>query len=196
MSAFVSGQAQAFDLLLARHRSGLFGFLARQLGDLAAAEDLFQEVFLKVISRRHQFRSEARFAPWLYAIARHACIDHRRRARLRAVDSLDAPLTAAAANQPQDETGAEPYREAGGPNPEAAAQQSELAAVLRRLVAELPEEQREVLLLRTDGELSFPEIAELVGCPLETAKSRMRYALAALRRRLSPAMVPRASGAL
>lgn len=190
MGAFVAGQAEAFDLLLQRHQSGLFAFLARQLGDSALAEDLFQEVFLRVVRHRHQFRSDGRFAPWLYQIARHACVDQHRRARLRAADSLDHP---AQRDGPAGECLAD-RMPAAGEDPEAQVLRAELKAAVDEFLTELPSEQREVFLLRTDAELSFPEIAETLGCPLDTAKSRMRYAVATLRRRFGIHPVARVSG--
>jgi RNA polymerase sigma-70 factor (ECF subfamily) len=190
MRAFIHGEAEAFDLLLARHQRALHGYLLHAAGDRGRAEDLFQEVFLRVIRHRDRFAAEGRFKPWLYRIARNAAIDAHRRGRLRMVASLDAPGRGEESPGSIGERVADP-----GADPAELAESAELRALVREALDQLPAEQREVLLLRCDGELGFAEIAAIVGCPLETAKSRMRYALASLRRRLGPAPVILASGA-
>ena len=102
MQAFREGNARAFELLLSRHERKVWHFLRRSVGDPTTAEDLLQEVFLRVIKAQADsvdFKGEAKFTTWVYAIARNLCVDHARRAVHRDARSLDAPT------RPDDEAG-------------------------------------------------------------------------------------------
>ncbi len=170
MQAFAQGQARAFERLLVRHRRGVFNFVRRSVGHEATAEDLFQEVFLRLIRAAPTYRVEARFTTWMYTIARNVCVDHARRAGVRRGEELgDARAERAAAP---------------GPEPERAALDRELGERMEAAIAALGDELREVFLLRELANLRFAEIAEVVGCNVNTVKSRMRYALQQLRRAL------------
>jgi RNA polymerase sigma-70 factor (ECF subfamily) len=168
MQAYREGAPRAFELLLARHERKVWNFLRRSVGDATLAEDLLQEVFLRVIRAQAEWKGEAKFTTWIYAIARNLCIDHARRAVHRDARSLDAPTRASLegeASETLHDRLADGARDA-------------------EAVAALPADQREVFLLREVMDMPFAEIAVVVGAPEPTVKSRMRYALERLREAL------------
>lgn len=177
MRRYQSGDASAFAALMRRHLGRLFNFIARHTGNKATAEDLSQEVFMRVVERAADFKHEARFTTWLYTIARNQCIDHLRKAALRRHPSLDdggpgsdrTPLKERLEN------------ESVGTSAERAAMDKEVRERILGGLARLPDEQREVFLLREVSCLPFQEIALVTGVPENTVKSRMRYALERLR---------------
>ena len=174
------GDLRAFEVLLGRYRRPLFSYLLRSTRDRADAEELYQDVWLRVVERIDAFRGESSFATWLYAIARHRMIDHQRRMKLRRHDSLDT--AAGGGNQEPSEGGPWVARlVAGGPTAETEAMRRETLSRVDQQVRALPEPQRDVLLLRTLQGLTFDEIAEIVEASPNTVKSRMRYALERLR---------------
>jgi RNA polymerase sigma-70 factor (ECF subfamily) len=181
MLAYAAGDRSAFEALFARHRRVLYTFLLHQTGDLQAAEDLFQEVFLRVIRARASFRDGGGpFKGWLLTIARNAIIDAHRRAAVRSDVNLPAtqdPQRGRAEERIADE------RVSG--NPHEASERTRLRRRIEEALARLPEEQREVFLLRERVGMDFAGIAEVTGCKVATAKSRMRYALEGLRRQLA-----------
>jgi RNA polymerase sigma-70 factor (ECF subfamily) len=133
---------------------------------------------MKVIERCDEFRGDAKFSTWLYTIARNLGIDHQRKMKFRGHASLDA-------SQPRS---AQPLGDAV-PSPGPSTEQLAIGGLVREriesAVERLPEEQREVFLLRQLQGLAFKEIAEVVGVPANTVKSRMRYALERLQHMLS-----------
>jgi RNA polymerase sigma-70 factor (ECF subfamily) len=169
------GDVAAFEVLLDRHRPGVFRFLARFTGDAARAEDLTQDCWMRFIDAVPGWNPERRFKTWLYAVARNLATDEARRTLHRRHAPLDAPVR----GRPVAEIvpdGARP--------PEDAAGDAQVRPRLLRAIAGLPAEQREVFLLREYEGIPFAEIAEVTGAPIPTVKSRMRYALEALRRAL------------
>jgi len=177
LAEFQQGDAGAFERLLRRHRSPLYTFFVRMLGDRARAEDLAQETFLRIVRGAAAWEHRARFQTWLYTIARNLYVDAIRRERFRRAESLDAqegedgPLVDAVPS--------------GTAGPDRQAESVRLRPLLQRALGGLPAEQREVFVLREQGGLSFKEIAELVAANENTVKSRMRYALIGLRRALA-----------
>jgi len=175
MLRYRDGDATAFDALYTRHRAGLFRFILRQCPVRGEAEEIFQEVWMRLIEARSRYRVEARFSTYLYQIAVNRLIDRSRRkaSAPAATVSLDC----------EDGSGALAVAgPAGNPERHAAARQ-DAARVLAALDA-LPAEQREAFLLHEEGGLSVGEIAEVTKVGAETAKSRLRYALAKLRQAL------------
>jgi RNA polymerase sigma-70 factor, ECF subfamily len=180
MHAYREGNARAFELLLARHERKVWNFLRRSVGDATIAEDLLQEVFLRVIKARAEWKGEAKFTTWVYAIARNLCVDHARRAVHRDTRSLDAPTRTDQENpETLHDRLASNERDAEG-----SASDGEVRARVDAAVAALPADQREVFLLREVMDMPFAEIAVVVGAPEPTVKSRMRYALERLREAL------------
>lgn len=176
----------AFDQLVTRHERPLWIFLRRFVADAATAEDLLQEVFLRVVNAAADWKSEAKFSTWLYTIARNLCTDHARRAVHRKALSLDSQPAGAGAGAAGDEDSGKVLADgiaagAGRGQGEAAAMNSQLAAHIDRAVNALPSDQREVFLLREVMDMPFLDIARAVGASEPTVKSRMRYALEKLR---------------
>lgn len=181
MLAFRAGDARAFEALVRRHRGPVFHFILRFTGQRARSEDLLQETWLKVVRSAREYEPRARFTTWLYTIARNLCVDSARKESHRQAESLEAPA-------PGADGDGRALGEAlpdGGASPERGAHAARLRPLLERALAELPEEQREVFVLREYSGIAFKEIAEVTGVPENTVKSRMRYALEGLRRRLA-----------
>lgn len=172
MLRYAAGDARAFDELYATHQSGLWRFIRRSVRDAAATDDVFQECWSRVITNRERYRPTARFATWLYRIAHNCCMDHwRRSGRRNRRETTDDDAVAAAG----DESAAGPLE---------AVLEGEAGDRLAAALAHLPEEQRAVFLLYVEGGLSVAEIGEITGVNPETAKSRLRYAVARLKESL------------
>jgi RNA polymerase sigma factor (sigma-70 family) len=173
MLRYGGGDTGAFEALYRRHRGPLYRFLLRQVGNTAAAEELFQDVWMRVIDSRRRYQARAPFGSWLYAIAHNRLMDFYRasgKARFLAQEESEEALDALPADDPPAEIRLERKRAA-----------ERLLAAL----AELPEVQREAFLLQQEGDLSVEEIGAVTGVNRETAKSRLRYAVAKLRANLS-----------
>jgi RNA polymerase sigma-70 factor (ECF subfamily) len=175
MIAYRDGEAAAFETLYARHKGALFRFMLRSVNARGEAEELFHDVWLRVIEARARYTPTAQFTTWLYTIARHRLVDHWRR-RGPTLTSLD---TGADGDDPPFEPAAPPQDE-----PQRRAESNQQLRRLGAAIEQLPPAQREVFLLREEAGLSLPEIAEVAGIDVEAAKSRLRYALAKLREAL------------
>jgi RNA polymerase sigma-70 factor, ECF subfamily len=178
MTAYQKGDVDAFAELAARHEKRLWNFLRRFVRDKATAEDLLQEVFLRVVRSAHEWQPTAKVSTWLFTIARNLCTDHARRAELRQADSLDGSRSDDSGLRKIDRVAAE------GGNAEKEVMGREIASLVDQAVATLPVEQREVFLMREVMDMSFAEIAAQTGASEPTVKSRMRYALERLREAL------------
>jgi len=183
MIRYQRGDETAFVVLVRRYQRPLFNFALRHLRHTPQAEDVVQDAFARVAARASDFKLESRFSTWLYTIARNLCIDQGRRNAHRKHPSLDQP------RGPSQDGGegrtlgeltaddrADVERRATG---------DELKVRLSAAVDALPDEQKEVFLLRETANLPFKEIAEITGVPENTVKSRMRYALERLQKALS-----------
>lgn len=170
MLRFGGGDAAAFDVLYDCHRGGVFRYLVRQCGNRAAAEELFQDIWMNLVQARGRYRVEAKFATYLYTLAHNRLMDHFRRHRGLQVVSLDQP----------DDAPCEPLASAAS-QPDRIAESREAAARLLILVESLPPSQREVFLLHEEGGLSLEQIAQVTGANHEAVKSRLRYAVSKLR---------------
>lgn len=171
MLAYAAGDAGAFEQLYARHRDRLYRFLVRQLRETALAEELFQDVWQRVIAARDGWSPDAPFATWLYRIARNRLADHWRARSHRPPPPEDADERVA--RVPDDDT------------PERSLSEFEQRRRLQLALDELPDEQREVVLLRLEQELTLEQIGAITGAGRETVKSRLRYAMDKLRARLN-----------
>jgi RNA polymerase sigma-70 factor (ECF subfamily) len=158
------GDPSAFEELVRRWQQPMARFLFRLTGDATQTADLCQEVFLRVLTARDRYHENGRFSAWLYRIALNIARDAARRRRIPA-----AELTEAIDQR-------EPVEDV--------CRKRELASLVARAVAELPEPQRVVLVLRHDEGLSFEDIARMTGTPASTLKSRFAAALDRLRVRL------------
>ena len=170
MLAYAAGDAAAFEQLYARHRGKLYRYLQRQLRDNAVADELFQDVWQRVIAARSGWKPDAGFATWLYTIAHHRLGDHWRSLKHRPSAPADADERMARVADPD--------------TPERVLSEFERRRQLQLALDDLPEEQREVLLLRLEQELTLEESGDITGVGRETVKSRLRYAMDKLRARL------------
>jgi RNA polymerase sigma-70 factor (ECF subfamily) len=181
MTAYRAGEVRAFEKLLHRHEKPVWNFLRRFSRDAEAAEDLLQEVFLRVVKDAQEstaaWKGNAKFSTWLYTIARNLCIDRARRAVHREAASLDGT---GPADTESPETLHDRIASTDAPA-DAVVADRQAARRIDRAIAELPDDQREVFLMREVMELPFAEIASVVGASEPTVKSRMRYALEKLR---------------
>ena len=162
MLDYAAGKPGAFDVLYARHRGPLYRFVLRQAGEPALANDLYQGIWEKMIQARAAYRPAAPFRAWMYTIARNHLLDHWRRQQ---------PIADVDLSEFEDEAA----------GPESTAIACEREEQLSAAIEQLPQVQKEALLLRLEGGLDLREIAQVSGVNEETAKSRLRYALAKLR---------------
>lgn len=171
MLAYAGGDAGAFDVLYARHRGPLFRLMLRSVKTRGEAEELFQDIWMRVIEARERYATTAKFTTWLYTVAHNRLIDHWRRKGLAIVpmETEDGEAVVEAQAGPFDE----PHKVA-----EAKATMQQLEAA----IAALPPVQREAFLLHHEAEMSVAEIAEATGTNQEAAKSRLRYAMDKLRK--------------
>ena len=171
MLAYGAGDSAAFELLYSRHRGPLFRFMLHQVREHATAEELYQDVWQRVITARQRYAPEAKFSTWLFQIAHNRLTDHWRALQHRPPAPADAEERTA--------------READPQTPERQLSAFEERRRLQLALEELPAEQREVVLLRLEQELSLEEIGTITGVGRETVKSRLRYAMDKLRTNLS-----------
>ncbi len=181
MLAFQAGDARAFEALVRRHRAPVFQFILRFTGNKQKAEDLLQETWLRVVRGAAEYEAKARFTTWVYTLARNLCVDGARKDSYRQTDSLDAPARSTESDGPAL---GELVPDRGSASPERGAHNAELRPLLLQALAALPQEQREVFILREYNGIPFKEIAQVTQTPENTVKSRMRYAIEGLKRRL------------
>lgn len=166
------GSEQALEILYERYRKPLYAYLNRMLGnDTMSADDVFQELWIKVFNKLSDYREDGKFSAWLFHVARNQVLEHFRREKSRArigavTDDGELPETGGCGENPQSLVGAQELRER-----------------LEELLQQLPQEQREVFIMR-QNDLSFKEIAAIQKCPLNTALGRMHNCLKFLRQHL------------
>ena len=163
MAAYRGGDARAFETLYARHRTRLFRFVLRSVKARAVAEELYQEIWMRVIEARASYAPKARFTTWLYTIAHNRLVDHWRKRGLTLLALEDDEVPAAT------------------PDPAHHAEARESLARFAAALEALPALQREAFLLHEESGLSIGEIAAATGANEEAAKSRLRYAMAKLK---------------
>ena len=170
MLRYARGDARAFEILYARHKGPLYRYLQRLCRSPDLANDLFQEVWGKVIATRARYEIRAQFNTYLFHIAHNCAIDHFRRASStheQVTDDVDAMI--------------ETLPSAATDRPEVQAAAAEVRADFAKALAALPAEQREAFVLYEETGMSLEEIGKVSGVTMETAKSRLRYAVAKLR---------------
>ena len=165
MLRYRDGDVSAFELLYQRHNDALYRYLLRLCRHPAAAEDIFQEVWGKIIKARDNYRPTAKFTTFLYHVAYNCFIDHVRRNKRHANTADIEPDS-----QPDS-----------GEQPDMLTEKSLARRRLEAALETLPEEQRDVFLLHEEAGLSLDQIASITDCKRETAKSRLRYAIRKLR---------------
>ncbi len=169
MMRYRDGDLASFRTLYERHKAGLYRYLQRTLRSREAANDVFQEVWSKVIASRVNYEPRAQFNTFLYRIAHNCAMDHFRRSaqqresQMRDIDQFAEEI---------------PSRQ---PRPDEAVSHAEVQGHLRRAIDALPVEQRDVFVLYEESGLSVEDIGRITGVAMETAKSRLRYAIGKLR---------------
>ena len=166
MEELKAGNLQAFELIIYRYEKSLLNYLYRWIGNFHQAEELCQEVFLRVYKSAFKFNSEQKFSSWLYRIANNLCIDeYRKNKNVKKVDIEDVDIPSS-------------------DNTEEKVEKEELEDRVKKAVMSLPQDHRAVLILKHYQGLSYNEISDILGCPLGTVKSRMHYGLIELKKAL------------
>ena len=176
MLAYGNGDGTAFNVLYGRWRGPLYRYFLRQCGHSGHADELFQDVFMRVIGAATNYEPTARFSTWVFRIAHNRLVDHWRKLGREPVDPL-----------PSGDIGDDCELDPPGPEnsaPDRQAESRELGEALMAALNELPDVQREAFLLAEEGGLTLEEIASISGVGRETIKSRLRYATAKLRNKL------------
>jgi RNA polymerase sigma-70 factor (ECF subfamily) len=165
MSQFQAGVVEAFDILVSRYKDPLTNYIYRFLGDMKECEDLLQETFLRVYRNRHSYRRIAKFSTWLYTIAGNLARSEYRKRKRRRLYSLQS------VNRDEEEYEVEIPDETFSPDrhTESVFQDHYIQEALK----EIPQEFREVVVLRDVQQLAYEEIAEITGLPMGTVKSRI-----------------------
>jgi RNA polymerase sigma factor (sigma-70 family) len=170
--SYLDGNQKSFEILLRRHKNKIYSTIYLFVKDQALAEDIFQDVFIKIVDtlQKGRYNHEGKFLQWALRIAYNMCVDHFRRSKRRPhVGSTDNFDVMDIVKTPEL-------------NMEQSIMQSQTHTRLRSLVDRLPSEQKEVVILRHYADLSFKEIASLTGVSINTALGRMRYALINIRK--------------
>ncbi len=169
---YIAGDESALEILINRHQSKLYGFIYSKVNDRDVSDDIFQDTFIKVIKtlKSDSYNEEGKFLPWVMRIAHNLIVDHFRRNKkmpmVRDTDEYSVFNTIKEADL----------------NIENQIITEQIEGDLRKLILELPADQREVLMMRMYQDLSFKEIADHTGVSINTALGRMRYALMNLRK--------------
>lgn len=171
MLAYAGGDAGAFDALYARHRAPLFRLVLRSVRSRGEAEEIFQDLWIRVIEARLRYAPTAKFTTWLYTIAHNRLVDYWRAKGLATVPLENEE------GDPVAEARAGPFDE-----PVRLLEARETLEVLEKALAALPAAQREAFLLHHEGDMTAAEIAAVTGTNEEAAKSRLRYAMDKLRK--------------
>jgi RNA polymerase sigma-70 factor (ECF subfamily) len=166
MMSYAAGNADAFETLYQRYKAPLYGFVSKQSGE-QVVDELFQDIWLKVINARNSYQVKATFKTWLYHLARNRIIDQYRKNTIKPVHNNETEL-----DELENTAVAQPEKYLDTQNQ---------YDVLLNAITDLPREQKEVFLLREEAGLSVEQIAETCGINFETAKSRLRYAVKKLR---------------
>jgi len=179
MQRYAQGDFAAFEQLYQRHKGGLYRYFLRQLGDHALAEDLFQDIWSKVISQAPRYQIKAKFTTWLYTLAQHKLIDHIR--HIKVVDRvMETPRI-----DSEDLEKIDQYQGINELTPHMQLEQGHASAALKTCIQALPLVQKDCFLLKEEGGLSIEAIAHILGANYEACKSRLRYAYENLRQCIS-----------
>jgi RNA polymerase sigma-70 factor (ECF subfamily) len=172
VSNYIQGSESCIEVLIKRHQQRLFSFIYSKVQDRDITEDIFQDTFIKVIRtlKRGRYNEEGKFLPWVMRISQNLIIDHFRKSNrmpsFKNTDEFDIFSVISDGNL----------------NAEKALIKEQILSDVRELIHELPDEQKEVLVMRMYKDMSFKEISENTGVSINTALGRMRYALINLRK--------------
>ena len=172
VTAYLQGDESALSTLITRHKQRIYSFIYSKVFDRDVAEDVFQDTFIKVINslKRGKYNEEGKFLPWVMRISHNLVIDHfRKNNRMpKFENNTDFNIFSVLSDNSL--------------NAENSMIKGQVASDVRRLVEELPEDQKQVLLMRIYKDMSFKEISQQTGVSINTALGRMRYALINLRK--------------
>lgn len=172
VSTYIKGDEESFGILIERHKQNVYNFIYSKILDRDITEDIFQDTFIKVIQtlKRGGYNEEGKFLPWVMRIAHNLVIDHfRKNSRMPKFENReDFNIFSLLGDS--------------SPNIERQLIDLQVHQDVRRLIEELPEDQKEVLKMRIYKEMSFKEISEITGVSINTSLGRMRYALINLRK--------------
>src|SRR5881296_4228431 len=174
------GDRSAFEELVDKYKQPVMNLVYRTLPDATEAEDLAQHVFLQVFKSAGRYQVSAKFSTWLFTIARNLCLNEIRRRSRHPADSMDATHPEQA-DQPWQQ-----FEDRKTPSPPDSLLQGELEAKIEQALAELPENQRTAILLCRQDELSYEDIAEVLGCSLSATKSLIHRGRETLKHKLKP----------
>jgi RNA polymerase sigma-70 factor (ECF subfamily) len=172
---FQEGNTRAFDALIDRHQERIYNAILFMVKDSYLAEDLIQDIFIKIINnlKQNKYNDEGKFLPWALRIAHNFCVDHFRKVKrtptIKTSDDQDLFEIIKHSDHPAD------YKMT----------RTQTHRNIQELVDLLPEEQREIIVLRHYANLSFKEIAQMTNCSINTALGRMRYGLINLRKMMN-----------
>ena len=172
VSDYIGGDEKSFEILISRHQQRIYNFIFSKVLDRDITEDVFQDTFIKVINtlKKGKYNEEGKFLPWVMRIAHNLVIDHfRRNKRMPTFKNTDEFDIFSVLGD-------------GELNAEKLLVKEQILSDVRRLIDELPEDQREVLMMRMYKDMSFKEISENTDVSINTALGRMRYALINLRK--------------
>ncbi len=175
VKGFQQGHNHALEILVNRHKDKIFTSINILVKDRYLAEDLFQDVFIKIIDtlRKNNYNEEGKFLPWAIRIAHNLCVDHFRKVkRTPTITTGDDQDIFEVINVAADSADTGMIK-------------SQSHEAVRQLLDLLPEEQREVIVLRHYADLSFKEIAAMTNCSINTALGRMRYGLLSMRKMMA-----------
>jgi RNA polymerase sigma-70 factor (ECF subfamily) len=164
----IDDRCEIFERLYARYSRGLYAFLYHLLGERTAAEDILQETFLRALKGYSHFKAQAKISTWLYTIARNLALSYLKSRKRR------------------EKVTAGPMRLIKAQDAAAEVMQKEMLEKLQEAMGRLSPKHREVLLLKLQGDLTYREIAEIIGSRIGTVRSRFHYAISALRGILKP----------
>jgi len=174
VQSYIDGQERSLEILIERHKDKVYTSIYVLVKDKYIAEDLFQEAFLKMIKtiKEGRYAEQGKFLPWAVRVAHNLCMDYFRRTKSQIPVTLSDGRDISVLFITEE-------------NPSTKIERRQTHQILRKLVEELPEDQREVVVLRMYAGLSFKEISDLTGVSINTALGRMRYALLNLRKNIS-----------
>ena len=174
------GDRAAFEELVNKYKQPVTNVIYRTLGDATEAEDLAQNVFVQVFKSAHRYRVSARFSTWLFTIARNLCLNEIRRRSRHPAESLDAT------HPEMEDQPLRQFEDVKGFSAPELLLQGELERKIQEALAGLPENQRTAILLCRENELSYEDIARVLGCSLSATKSLIHRGRETLKQRLKP----------
>ncbi len=177
---FLRGETEAFNTLVWRWQKTIYNFILRDIGNREEAHDLTQQVFVRVYRNLDKLKNLDRFSTWIYQIAANLCRDLIKQRRRRGLQSLEG-MQEAGALELSTNTALTMHSE-NEEHPDRIVSRNQLRDILEKALQEIPEEQRIVVVMKEYQNLKFTEIAEILGAPVNTVKSRLYYGLNALKK--------------